>query len=129
MKKALLFVFCLWVLAAGGYTQEVQGKRFAIVDQMPEPGFDLEAYLDANMQYPAEALKNKVEGKVVFQFVVDKDGCLSNIEMIKGKNLGNGIPEEAMRLIGNMPPWKPGRQNGKAVKAYYVLPIQFNLPD
>ncbi|RQO31061.1 hypothetical protein DBR32_10170 [Taibaiella sp. KBW10] len=131
MKKIILSVFCLLSVTLSVYAQEVQqveGKKFAAIERMPEPAFNLPQYLQTNIQYPEEALKNKVEGKVFLKFVVDTDGSLSNIEIVKGKDIGYGIPEEAIRVVKNMPKWKPAKlSNGQPAKSSFMLPVQFNI--
>ena len=82
-------------------------------------------FIKANLQYPKEAKKNGVEGRVILQFVVQKDGSLSNIKVIR--NISNGCGEEAVRVVKSMPKFKPGKQRGKTVKVQYTLPISFRL--
>jgi protein TonB len=71
------------------------------------------------------ARENGIEGRVVLQFVVDKDGKISNIEIVK--KLGWGLEEEATRVVKTMPAWKPAKQNGKPVVLRMILPIVFKL--
>jgi protein TonB len=95
------------------------------VEQKPEfaNGGDkgLKKYLQENVKIPAAAAE--VSGKVYMQFVVEKDGSLSNIKVVRG--LGNGCDEEAMRVITAMPQWFPAKQNGKEVRFRYTLPVPF----
>lgn len=95
---------------------------------MPEfPGGDkaLMDYLKTNIKYPALAIENKIIGKVILSFVVNKDGNISDIKI--RRSVGGGLDEAAIKVVKSMPPWKPGRQNGKAVSVMYNLPINFNL--
>ena len=71
------------------------------------------------------AARNKLEGLVVVQFVVNEEGRITGLTILK--NLGAGTDEEALRVIKNMPAWKPGEQNGQKVKVRYRLPIRFRL--
>lgn len=111
-----------------GKAGEPEPQIYTYVEQMPE--FDggieeLYKYLGKNIKYPPMAQENDITGKVIVQFVVGVDGKISNVEVLKG--IGFGCDEEAMRVIKNMPPWTPGKQNGKSVPVYYKLPVKFQL--
>lgn len=95
------------------------------VSQMPEFPGNLNKYLASHINYPEHAIKNNIEGKVILKFVVDENGNVSHINVLKG--IGYGCNEEAVAVASKMPKWKPGKQNGKAVKVYFTLPIQFVL--
>ncbi|UII25842.1 TonB family protein [Fulvivirga maritima] len=102
---------------------------FMIVEEpaMPIGGFQsFYDYIRSNLNYPSEAMRLGIEGKVMIQFVVDKTGDLTEIEVVKG--IGVGCDEEAIRLIKNSPHWYPPYQRGTAVKQRIILPITFN-PD
>ena len=95
---------------------------------MPEVvGGDIELskFLSKNILYPKLAKENNIEGRVVVRFVVEKDGTISNTDILR--KLGFGCDEEVIRLIKSMPKWVPGKQNGKPVRVYYTLPIVFKL--
>ncbi len=99
-----------------------------VVEQMPEfpggiPG--LSQFLGQTLRYPKQARKARITGKVFANFVVGEDGIIRNIEISQG--IGYGCDEEVMRVIGLMPKWKPGIQDGKAVAVRYRLPIYFGL--
>ncbi len=99
-----------------------------IVESMPEPigGFgEFYAFLGKHISYPKVARRNHVEGKVFVQFIVDKDGILSDIEVVKG--IGYGCDEESVRVMTIAPKWKPGKQRGKPVKVRMIIPISFKL--
>ena len=101
---------------------------FTVVEEMPAYKGGLEAlgsFLGSNIQYPESARKNGTEGTVFTQFIVNTDGSMSDITVMKG--IGNGCDEEAVRVLKAMPPWIPGMQNGKAVKVRFVLPIKYKL--
>jgi protein TonB len=85
------------------------------------------AYLGKNIRYPAVARENNVQGKVFLTFVVEKDGSLTDVKVMRG--LGSGCDEEAMRVIKASPRWKPGQQNGRAVRQQYTVPISFTLQE
>ena len=102
-------------------------KPFAYVEVMPEfMGGDaaMMKYLQRHLKYPTQALKAGVEGRVYVAFTVNPDGAISDVEVLKG--LGYGTDEEASRVIGQMPNWKPGYQNHRAVPVRYNLPITFH---
>jgi TonB family protein len=98
------------------------------VEQPPSyPGGD-QARIDfmmKNLKYPEQAKKNGVQGKVFVTFIVEKDGSLSNVKVMRG--VGSGCDEEAVRVVKMMPKWKPGINKGKPVKVQFVLPIKFAL--
>ncbi|HEY4785879.1 MAG TPA: TonB family protein [Bacteroidales bacterium] len=100
--------------------------RFA--QQMPEfPGGEeaRQKFLKDNVKYPSIAAEMGISGRVTLQFVVDKNGNIGNITVIRG--IGGGCDEEAIRVVKLMPQWRPGKQNGKAVPVYFVFPIIFTL--
>ncbi|MCS6929360.1 MAG: TonB family protein [Saprospiraceae bacterium] len=101
---------------------------FDFVSQKPEfPGGEaaLTAYLQENLRYPRIAVENNIQGIVVVRFVVDTEGRISNVEVLK--DIGGGCGAEAVRVIKSMPLWKPGEHNGVRVNVRFVLPIRFQL--
>lgn len=101
---------------------------FIIVEQMPEfkGGVSgLMMYMKNNINYPKEAKQANRQGKVYISFVVEKDGTISNVKLLRG--IGYGCDEEAMRVVGQMPKWEPGKQMGKKVRVQFNLPIAFKL--
>lgn len=119
----LIFVLSL-VFSLNSTAQEI----VTFVDQMPTFGKkkeDLTLFISNNMQYPEDALMNNIEGKVVVNFVVNEDGSLSYIKILK--NLYPSIDEEAIRLVKSMPKWNPGKSHDSAVKVLYTLPLPFKL--
>jgi len=101
---------------------------FTVVEQMPVyPGGD-EArmqYVASNIKYPEEARKQGVQGTVYITFVIEKDGSVSDVSVLRG--IGGGCDEEAVRVISSMPAWTPGKQRGKPVRVQFNMPIKFNL--
>ncbi|PSK94152.1 TonB family protein [Taibaiella chishuiensis] len=96
------------------------------VAHMPDPGFDLMQYLGENIKYPEQAVKNKVNGRVVSQFVVKPDGTLTDIKIVKG--IDPDCDKEVLRVLHNMPAWKPGKkEDGTPVLVYYTLPVSFQM--
>ncbi len=98
------------------------------VEQMPEfPGGmeEMMKFLQQNIQYPASAAKNKVEGRVVLQFVVEKDGQIGEVKV--ARSVDPELDAEALRVVKSMPNFIPGRQHGKPVAVWYTIPISFKL--
>lgn len=104
------------------------GDIFTVVEEQPVyPGND-EArirFLQENIRYPETAVKNGIQGRVFVSFVVEKDGSLSNIRVLRG--IGGGCDEEAIRVVSLMPKWTPGRQRGEPVRVRFNVPIKFSL--
>jgi periplasmic protein TonB len=104
---------------------ETPAAPFSFVQEMPEFIGNFNDYLQKQLIYPNAARENGIEGQVVVQFIVNEDGRISGAKIIRG--IGGGCNEEALRVVNNMPKWKPGKQNNKTVKVYYTLPIRFQL--
>lgn len=101
---------------------------FTVVEQQAEFPGGLEAmvrFLQKNMKYPAIARRMGVEGTVFVSFVIDREGVISDLQVVKG--ISTECDKEALRVIKIMPPWKPGKQNGRPVKCRFVLPVKFKL--
>ena len=105
-------------------------RVFLVVEQMPAyPGGDdaLIKFIRINVRYPDLERENNIQGRVVVSFIVETDGSISNIAIRKG--VSKGINKEALRVVGLMPRFRPGRQSGQSVRVQYILPIQFRLSD
>lgn len=102
-----------------------QDKVYTYVQQMPEFKGELNKYFAENIHYPKAAADAGITGRVVVQFVVKADGTIDNVKVLRG--IGAGCDEEALRVIKNMPPWKPGKQEGKPVNVMYTTPVTFML--
>lgn len=103
---------------------------FLIVETMPEfPGgmAALNQYLSENIRYPQLAKENGIEGKVFLSFVVEKDGSITDIEVLRGIHGGKMCDDEAVRVVKAMSKWSPGKQRGKPVRYSFKLPVQFTL--
>ncbi|MCZ6899438.1 MAG: energy transducer TonB [Bacteroidetes bacterium] len=108
--------------------EEVADEIFTVVEDQPTPIGGMSAfykYIGKKLKYPPQARRMGIEGKVFVQFVVDKDGSITDVKAVKG--IGAGCDEEAVRVIGSAPKWKPGKQRGRAVKVRMILPITFKL--
>ena len=105
-----------------------KGKVYDLVDEMPSfPGGleELYKWIDNNVQYPAVARENGIEGRVILKFIVEKDGSLSDSTVIH--SVHPMVDREALRLVGQMPKWNPGKRAGIPVRVRYCLPIKFKL--
>ncbi|MBL7856969.1 MAG: energy transducer TonB [Cyclobacteriaceae bacterium] len=103
---------------------------FLIVEQTAEPKGGMQAfykYVNEGIKYPAQARRQGVEGRVFVEFVVDREGNLTDVHSVKG--IGAGCDEEAIRIIQSSPKWIPAKQRGKAVRQRMVLPITFKLAE
>ncbi len=100
-------------------------SSFTYVEQMPTPPYNINEYIAQNMHYPELARENGIEGKVVIEFIVNKNGSISDAKVVRG--IGGGCDEEALRIINGMPAWKPGMQKGAPINVRYSLPIAFKL--
>ena len=103
-------------------------KIFTVVEQMPMyPGGDaaLMGYLRDNIKYPTVAAENGVQGRVVVGFVVERDGSITDVNIVRG--VDPSLDREAMRVVKSMPRWNPGKQNGSAVRVKYQVPVSFRL--
>jgi len=101
---------------------------FTSVEQLPAFNGDFNKYLSKAVRYPAIAQENGVQGRVNVTFVVERDGSLTDIKVV-GRTFGSGLEEEATRVVKSSPKWTPGRQNGRAVRVQYTVPIVFQLND
>ena len=98
------------------------------VEQMPRfPGGEtaLVKYLESHINYPPEAAKNRIEGHVIVQFVVNNDGSIGEVKVVR--SLEKDLDKEAIRVIKSLPKFTPGRQDGKEVSVWYTLPVKFKL--
>jgi protein TonB len=109
-------------------TEEVPTEVFVVVEEMPlYPGGDkaMMEFIYKNINYPEVAKENNIQGRVVLRFVVKYNGEVGNITVIKG--VDPSLDDEAIRVIGSLPAWKPGRQGGKPVNVWYSVPVTFQL--
>jgi protein TonB len=116
------------VIAQPEPPKEEETKVFDVVEQMPSfPGGPsaLMQFLSSNIKYPVVAEENGVQGRVVCTFVVEKDGSITDVRVIK--SVDPSLDKEAMRVVKSMPKWIPGKQNGSAVRVKYTVPVTFRL--
>ncbi len=108
--------------------EEAEDEIFQVVENDPEFPGGAEAmykYLAQNIKYPQLARENNITGRVYLQFVVEKDGSVTNVKVMR--DIGGGCGAEAVRVVKSMPKWTPGKQRGKAVRVYYQIPVNFSL--
>lgn len=108
--------------------EEVEEEVFLVVEEDPEfpGGLDaLSKFIADNIKYPQLAKENNITGKVFVSFVVEKDGRVGQVKILR--DIGGGCGNEAVRVVKMMPKWKPGKQRGKAVRTQFNLPVNFDL--
>lgn len=106
--------------------EEEQDKIFEVVEQQPQfPGGSVNGWLADHIKYPVVAAENGISGRVVVQFVVERDGSVSQVRVVRG--VDPSLDKEAQRVISSMPKWIPGKQNGQAVRSRFTVPVTFRL--
>ena len=133
MKKFLIMaLMALFGLTTVSAQKTVVAKKnqqvFDVVEKMPEyPGGQaaLFEYLSKNVKYPADAEKQKIEGRVLVSFVVNTDGSITDISV--ERKAFPSLDAEAVRVISGMPKWIPGEQKGQKVRVKYTVPLSFHL--
>jgi len=116
--------------AGTGVVESAPEEIFTVVEQMPSfPGGEGELfkYLSTNIKYPSFEADNGITGRCIVTFVVEKDGSITDVRVLRGVSGGPGCDKEALRVVKSMPSWKPGKQNGRAARVQYNLPINFSL--
>lgn len=124
---SLTFFVCNVAIAQ---RSEETNKKQIIVEKLPEfPGGEesLFQYIKDNVKYPDKANRKGIEGRVVVNFIIDKDGNVTKPKVLSG--IGYGCDEEALRVVAAMPKWTPGTQRGKPIAVAYNLPVRFKLLD
>ena len=107
---------------------EVSNKVFDVVEEQPHfPGGNgaLQSFLSSNVKYPVVAQENGVQGRVIVQFVVERDGSISDVKVVR--SVDPSLDKEAMRVVKSMPRWSPGKQNGTTVRVRFTVPVVFRL--
>ena len=119
-------------------TDSMENKKVKIIDDVSNVPLNVEEmpeyvggdnarveFMSKNIVYPTMAKESGIQGTVYVKFVVEPDGSMSNITMLRG--IGGGCDEEALRVVRMLPKWKPGKQNGNPVRVWFTLPIKFTL--
>ena len=108
--------------------EEVTEEIFVVVEEQPEfPGGNaaMMKFLGDNIKYPVIAQENGIQGRVITNFVVERDGSITDVQVVRG--VDPSLDKEAIRVIQSMPKWKPGKQRGSAVRVRFTLPVVFRL--
>jgi|GEM_PF-1033709 len=100
---------------------------FTVVEQSAEPAYDLRGYLARNMQYPDSCKAKGQAGTAYVAFIVEKDGSISHVALLKGIRGAPALDAEALRLVKNMPPWNPAKMQGRNVRLHSSIPVRFVL--
>ena len=90
------------------------------------PEGDVPEYISKHLIYPPNALKDKIQGRVIVQFWVNKDGSIGEVEVVRG--ITPELDDEAVRVVESMPRWKPAKQRNQPVRCKFTLPVNFKLP-
>lgn len=106
-------------------TEDIPFRTVEVMPEFPGGMKALAEFIKSNLRYPAAAREDGIEGRVYITFIVNAQGEIESAEVARG--IGGGCDKEALRVVNAMPRWKPGKQNGHAVKVYYTLPISFRL--
>lgn len=133
MKKLILMsmmaIVCLMAASAQKTVVSQSNQNvYDAVEQMPEFPGGMPAmieYLQTNLKYPKDAIKQQVGGRVMVMFVVETDGSLSNVRV--ARKVFHSLDTEAVRVVKSMPKWKPGKEKGRLVRVNYTLPVVFSI--
>ena len=126
--SVLAILFTINTTATAQNKKTSNDKVFEKVEDMPEfPGGEqaMMDFVGKNVQYPKEAMEKEISGRVLVGFIVEKDGSVNEVKIVRG--IGGGCDEEAVRVVKAMPKWKPGKEKGKPVRVSYMMPIFFKL--
>ena len=131
---ALMIVFSNATMAqtnSGDSANKIEGdsvRIYDVVEQMPSfPGGNqaLVEYLSKHIKYPVVAEEKRIQGRVIVTFVVERDGWITDVRV--AKSVHAFLDKEAVRVVSGMPRWIPGKQNGKAIRVRYTVPVSFSL--
>lgn len=128
-KLAIGFMLNKKVSVSSGSDSVNSGQVFTLVQQMPKFVGNLNDYLSTNIHYPEAERRMNITGTVYITFVIEKDGSVSGVRVLRGVPGGPGLDAEAVRVVSIMPTWIPGTQNGHLVRVQFNLPIHFELRD
>ena len=137
MKKMMLLTMMTFCLSVTAWAQKTvvsnethqNEEAFDVVEQMPEYPGGINAliqYMSENIQYPDDARKQMIQGRVMVAFVIDKDGSITKAGVVK--SVYPSLDAEALRVVKAMPKWTPGRQKGQVVRVKFTIPINFSIP-
>ena len=105
--------------------EDIEKNIFTFAEQQPTFKGNVQAWLTSHLNYPASAVENNIQGKVIVKFVVGRDGSVSRAEVLRG--VDPALDREALRVVNSMPKWNPGMNNGQPANVWFQLPITFKL--
>ena len=126
--SVLVLLFVANTNATAQNKKAANDKVLEKAEVMPEfPGGEqaMMQFVADNVKYPQDAIDKEISGRVLVSFVVEKDGSIGDVKVVKG--IGGGCDEEAVRVVNAMPKWKPGMDKGKPVRVSYMMPFTFKL--
>ena len=128
LKVALMMLVLLFSFMTSTAQTKKNNMVFDVVEVMPQfPGGQIAMmkYIMENMKYPEQAMKEGIQGRVTVRFIVEKDGRVSNVRLLR--SVQPLLDKEAVRVVESMPKWTPGKHNGKPVRVRFNLPVMFKL--
>ena len=128
LKVALMMLVLLFSFMTSTAQTKKNNMAYDVVEVMPQyPGGQIAMmkYIMENIKYPKQAMKEGIQGRVTVSFIVEKDGRVSNVRLLR--SVQSALDKEAIRVVKSMPKWTPGKHNGKSVRVRFNLPVMFKL--
>ena len=128
LKVALMMLVLLFSFMTSTAQTKKNNMLYDVVEVMPQfPGGQIAMlqYIMKNIKYPEQAMKEGIQGRVTVSFIVEKDGRVSNVRLLR--SVQSSLDKEAVRVVKSMPKWTPGKHNGKPVRVRFNLPVMFKL--
>lgn len=128
LKVALMMLVLLFSFMTSTAQTKKNNMAYDVVEVMPQyPGGQIAMmkYIMENIKYPKQAMKEGIQGRVTVSFIVEKDGRVSNVRLLR--SVQSALDKEAIRVVKSMPKWTPGKHNGKPVRVRFNLPVMFKL--
>ena len=128
LKVALMMLVLLFSFMTSTAQTKKNNMVYDVVEVMPQyPGGQIAMlkYIMENIKYPEQAMKEGIQGRVTVSFIVEKDGRVSNVRLLR--SVQSSLDKEAVRVVKSMPKWSPGKQKGKPVRVRFVVPVMFKL--
>lgn len=128
LKVALMMLVLLFSFMTSTAQTKKNNMLYDVVEVMPQfPGGQIAMlqYIMKNIKYPEQAMKEGIQGRVTVSFIVEKDGRVSNVRLLR--SVQSSLDKEAVRVVKSMPKWTPGKHNGKPVRVRFNIPVMFKL--
>lgn len=128
LKVALMMLVLLFSFMTSTAQTKKNNMVYDVVEVMPQyPGGQIAMlkYIMENIKYPEQAMKEGIQGRVTVSFIVEKDGRVSNVRLLR--SVQSSLDKEAVRVVKSMPKWSPGKQKGKPVRVRFIVPVMFKL--